>query len=122
MAKKVDPKAQKKTTGKDKPSKKKDQKKWVKTTTKEKILKVATVDQELYNKIKKEVSTMVVITPSSIGSKNNLNVTVAKQILAQLASEGLIECLTKSAMGITYTKKEAPQPETKASVEEPVTA
>ncbi|OAG31079.1 small subunit ribosomal protein S25e [Nematocida displodere] len=107
-AKKVDPKAQKKTAGaKVKATKKKEPKKWVKTTVKETTMRNVIINEESFNKIKKEVLGMTVISPSNISTKNNITVSLAKRILSAIVKTGEIEVIAHSSFGSIYGKKEA---------------
>ncbi|KAH9385713.1 small subunit ribosomal protein S25e [Nematocida major] len=107
-AKKVDPKAQQKKGGKDKAPKKVDAKKWTKTESKAKTLKISVINEETFNKIKKEVLAMNIITPATVSAKNNLETAVAKRILDKIVESGEIEIIAKSSFGRIYGKKEAP--------------
>lgn len=107
-AKKADPKAQQKKSGKDsKPAKKKEVKKWVKTVTKEKVLRNVIINEDLYGKIKKEVGNMSVVTPATISTKYNLILSLAKKILDDLTEKQHLEVIAKSSFGTVYGKREA---------------
>lgn len=104
--KKVDPKAQQKKSGKDKPAKKVDAKKWTKTESKAKQLKISVINEETFNKLKKEVLSMSLITPATIAARNNLETAVAKTILDEITRTGEIEIIARSSFGRVYAKKE----------------
>ncbi|KAI5189895.1 small subunit ribosomal protein S25e [Nematocida minor] len=105
-AKKVDPKAQQKKGGKDKPAKKVDTKKWTKTASKDKQIKASVITEDIFNKIKKEVLGMSLITPATISARHNLETAVAKNILEEIVKTGEIEVIAKSSFGRVYGKKE----------------
>lgn len=106
-AKKVDPKAQQKKGGKDKPAKKVDAKKWTKTATKDKQIKISVINEETFTKIKKEILGMSLITPATISARHNLETAVAKNILEEVVKTGEIEIIAKSSFGRVYGKREA---------------
>jgi len=107
-SKKVDPaKQQKKGASKDKPEKKKDPKKWTASVKKEKVQKNAVTSQELFSKIKKEVSTMNVVTPATISSKYNFLTSVSKRILEEIVSTGELQVLASSSFGTVYGSKKS---------------
>ncbi|EHY65968.1 hypothetical protein NEAUS04_1265 [Nematocida ausubeli] len=116
--KKVDPKAQLKK--KDKAPKKVETKKWTKTESKAKQLKTSVITQDIFNKIKKEILAMALITPATIAARNNFEIALAKNILDQIVESGEIEIIAKSSFGRIYGKKETK--EVKEIKEETVSA
>lgn len=113
-AKKADPKAQQKGTAqKDKKEKSKSKsagKKWNTVQVKDKVQKNVIINQSLFEKIKKEVLGMVIVTPATIASKHNLTVSLAKRILAEVAQTGEIEKIASSSFGVVYGKTVAATP------------
>lgn len=115
-------KPQKKATSDKAGGKKKEQKKWVKTATKEKVLKNVIVNKETFEKMKKEICAMGISTPSSVASKYNLNNSLSIQILKEIERTGEIELITKSAFGAVYAKKVVQKQEVKPAAEQESTA
>lgn len=108
-AKKGDTKTQKnaKAQKTDKPAKKKEAKKWGKTSEKNKAFRSVTVTKTMYDKIKKDVSGSNMVSPATLASKNNIVVSLAKKLLKEFEEEGLIQVLTKSSFTIIYGKRDA---------------
>jgi small subunit ribosomal protein S25e len=69
----------------------KDKKKWGEAKKKEDVRKIVTVSEELLGKVRKEVMRANVVTRFSVGSRHNLNLGVAENVLRHLCMEGVIE-------------------------------
>lgn len=103
MAKKVQESKEKKAM-KAASTSKKEKKRWTDTKKKEEQRKVFTVGEELLSKVEKEVKKAKMMTIYSLGSKFNLTLSVAKNLLRHFAEKGDLAVLHSSKQTIIYGK------------------
>ncbi|AFN83521.1 40S ribosomal protein S25-like protein [Encephalitozoon romaleae SJ-2008] len=90
MAKKIQESKEKKAL-KAMSGTRKDKKKWGDGKKKEEVHKIVTVSEDLLSKVRKDVGRASVVTRYMVGSRHNLNLGVAENILRHLSEEGVIE-------------------------------
>ncbi|KAK6090755.1 hypothetical protein P3W45_000478 [Vairimorpha bombi] len=101
MAKKVQETKEKKAL-KAASTSKKEKKRWTEVKKKDEARKVFTVSDELLQKVEKEVKKAKLITVFSLGSKMNLTLSVAKNLLRHCVNNGLICLIHKSPKTSIY--------------------
>ncbi|CAD26410.1 similarity to 40S RIBOSOMAL PROTEIN S25 [Encephalitozoon cuniculi GB-M1] len=69
----------------------KDKKKWGDGRKKEEVRRAVTVSEELLAKVRKDVGRASVVTRYMIGSRYNLNLGVAENVLRHLSNEGVVQ-------------------------------
>uniref|UniRef100_A0A7S0HA63 40S ribosomal protein S25 n=1 Tax=Hanusia phi TaxID=3032 RepID=A0A7S0HA63_9CRYP len=79
-------------------------KKWSKGKQKEKLNAAVFFDKNLYEKLKKEVPSYKLITPSIISERMRCNVSMARRAIADLESKGMIRAIAKHASQCIYTR------------------
>ncbi|KAF9762116.1 40S ribosomal protein S25 [Nosema granulosis] len=101
MAKKVQESKEKKAL-KAASTSKKEKKRWTDTKKKEEQRKVFTVGEDLLSKVEKEVKKAKMMTLYSLGSKFNLTLSVAKNLLRHFAEKGDLAVLHSSKQTVIY--------------------
>merc|ERR1712080_227443 len=71
----------------------KEKKKWTSVKTQESAQKLITLKSELFEKIKKEIQTMKVVTKNSLSEKYNLSLYLAIRLLRMFEEEKLVTFL-----------------------------
>jgi len=79
-------------------------KKWSKGKQKEKLNAAVFFDKNLYEKLKKEVPSYKLITPSIISERMRCNVSMARRAIVDLESKGMIRAISKHASQSIYTR------------------
>ncbi|KAF5141296.1 40s ribosomal protein s25 [Vairimorpha ceranae] len=101
MAKKVQETKEKKAL-KAASTSKKEKKKWTEIKKKDEARKIFTVSDELLQKVEKEVKKAKIVTVFSLGSKMNLTLSVAKNLLRHCVNNGIISLIHKSSKTTIY--------------------
>jgi small subunit ribosomal protein S25e len=78
--------------------------KWSKGKQKEKVNAAVFFDKNLYEKLKKEVPSYKLITPSIISERMKCNVSMARRALRDLELKGMIRPICRHASQVLYTR------------------
>ncbi|KAF0986692.1 hypothetical protein HZS_862 [Henneguya salminicola] len=85
-------------------------KKWSKGKTRDKLENQVFLDQLTYDKAAKEIAKMVLVTPAIVSEKYKLKVSIARNLLKQMAEKNITKIVQKSNSSLICTRILKEQP------------
>ena len=110
MAKKIQETKEKKAL-KASSGSRKDKKKWSDGKKKEEVRRAVTVAEDVLARVRKDIGRASAVTRFAVGSKYNLNLGVAENVLRHLCAEGVVERVRSNARIAVYAGCAAPAQE-----------
>merc|ERR1712146_829924 len=79
-------------------------KKWSKGKVREKLNNMVVFDQATFDRMKKEVATFKLVTPSAISERLKINGSLARRSIKELLKDGSIKLVDKHSNQYIYTR------------------